>query len=96
MEYSQDGTLWYDCVNHVYTVGITDQALDDWGKIEFMSISPKGTQLEVNDSLAEVEAEKTVTDIPSPVAGEIIEVFDLDYNQPMEQSKRYLVKIAKR
>lgn len=94
MKYSQDGTLWYNQEDGVYTIGITDQALDDWGKIEFMNISPKGTLLEVNDSLAEVEAEKAVTDIPSPVAGEIIEVFEMDYNQSMPQSQRYLAKVA--
>lgn len=93
MNYSEDQLLWYQLDEGIYTIGLTNKALDDWGKIEFISLLPVGTIIAVGDSMAEVEAEKAVTDIPAPVAGEIVAVFDGPLTMEVPEKERQLLKI---
>lgn len=88
METSQDGYLWLKKEENHVLIGLTDKAIDDWGKIEFMSLPPVGMMIDEGDSLAEVEAEKAVTEIPSPVTGKVAKTYSLD-----ESSDRRLIEI---
>lgn len=65
---------WTDEDNGVATVGLTEDGRNELGNITFVSIPKVGTQLSTTDSLLNVEADKAVSDIPSPVAGKIIDV----------------------
>jgi glycine cleavage system H protein len=55
-------------------VGITDYAQRALGDIVYVELPKPGTKLEANQSFGTVESVKAVSDVYSPVAGEVIEV----------------------
>lgn len=55
-------------------VGLSDSGLDDLGKINFIDYPEVGTKLTEDGTFISVEAEKAVSDLPSPVAGEVVAV----------------------
>lgn len=55
-------------------IGITDYAQSALGDIVFVELPEVGTQLSKGDSFGVVESIKSVSDLYSPVAGEVIEV----------------------
>src|SRR6185437_82308 len=56
------------------TVGITDHAQEELGDIVYVDLPKPGTKLEPGKSLGSVESVKAVSDVYSPVAGEVTEV----------------------
>lgn len=56
------------------TVGITDFAQGELGDIVFVELPETGTEVAQDDTFGTVEAVKTVSDLFSPVDGEIIEI----------------------
>lgn len=80
------------------TVGITDFAQSELGDIVFVELEPEGSEFEKDDVLGTVEAVKTVSELFSPVSGEVIAVNaeleddpELVNNDPYE--KGWMVKI---
>jgi len=57
-------------------VGITDYAQEQLGDVVFVQLPPLGETTGKGDSLGEVESTKSVSDIYSPVTGEVIAVND--------------------
>lgn len=55
-------------------IGITDYAQDALGDVVFVDLPETGRAVAANESFAEVESTKSVSDIYSPVAGVITEV----------------------
>jgi glycine cleavage system H protein len=55
------------------TVGITDYAQSELGDIVFVELKPVGTKVKQGERFGTVEAVKAVSDLYSPVSGEIIE-----------------------
>ncbi len=55
------------------TVGITDHAQQELGDIVYVDLPKVGTRVEQGKSLGSVESVKAVSDIYSPVSGEVIE-----------------------
>ncbi len=55
------------------TIGITDYAQHELGDVVFVEMPKVGTQLKARQSLGTVESVKAVSEIFSPVAGEVIE-----------------------
>ena len=55
-------------------VGITAYAQEQLGDVVFLDLPKKGTCLEQSQKLGEIESVKAVSDIYSPVAGEVVEV----------------------
>lgn len=62
-----------DGPNHV-KIGITDYAQGALGDIVFVELPPVGTALNKMQPFGSVEAVKTVSDLFSPITGEIVEV----------------------
>jgi len=56
------------------TVGITDHAQSELGDIVYVDLPKIGTQIEAGKSLGSVESVKAVSDIYSPVTGEVAEI----------------------
>lgn len=54
-------------------VGITTYAQDQLGDIVFVSLPTPGTDVQVGQSLGEVESTKSVSEIYAPVAGTVVE-----------------------
>jgi glycine cleavage system H protein len=56
------------------TVGITDHAQEELGDIVYVDLPKVGARVERGKSLGSVESVKAVSDIYSPVGGEVTEV----------------------
>ncbi|MFF5209802.1 glycine cleavage system protein GcvH [Streptosporangium sp. NPDC000396] len=56
------------------TVGITAYAADALGDVVYVQVPEVGSAVATGDAVGEVESTKSVSDIFSPVGGEIIEV----------------------
>ncbi len=55
-------------------VGITDFAQKQLGDVVYVELPQTGAQLEYHQSLGVIESVKAVSDIYSPVSGEVIEI----------------------
>jgi glycine cleavage system H protein len=64
------------------TVGITDHAQEELGDIVYVDLPKVGARVERGKSLGSVESVKAVSDIYSPVGGEITEVNEALANAP--------------
>ncbi len=56
------------------TIGITDYAQKELGDVVFVELPQVGTQLEAGDELGSIESVKAVSELFSPVSGEVVEV----------------------
>jgi glycine cleavage system H protein len=65
---------WVKAEGSVGVVGITDHAQSELGDIVYVDLPKIGAQIEKGKSLGSVESVKAVSDIYSPVSGEVIEV----------------------
>ncbi len=55
-------------------VGITDYAQDALGDIVFIDLPQIGAEVEIGQSISEVESTKSVSDIYAPLTGTVVEV----------------------
>jgi glycine cleavage system H protein len=65
---------WVKVEVETATVGITDYAQRQLGDVVFIELPQVGTQLEQMKPFGVIEAVKAVSDLFSPVSGEVIEV----------------------
>ena len=65
---------WVRVEGDTGTVGITDHAQNELGDIVYVDLPKAGTKVEQGKSLGSVESVKAVSDIYSPVSGEVIDV----------------------
>jgi glycine cleavage system H protein len=63
-------------------IGITDYAQRELGDIVFVELPAVGTSLDYMQPFATLEAVKTMTDVNSPVTGEVLEVNESLVNDP--------------
>jgi glycine cleavage system H protein len=63
-------------------IGITDHAQHELGDIVFVDLPKVGAVLKKGDTLGSVESVKAVSDIYSPVSGEVIEINDALSQRP--------------
>jgi glycine cleavage system H protein len=64
------------------TVGITDHAQHELGDIVYVDLPKPGAKLEKGQTLGSVESVKAVSDIYSPVSGQVTEVNELLSSNP--------------
>jgi glycine cleavage system H protein len=64
---------WVAIDGTVASVGITDFAQNSLGDVVYVSIPAAGTAVTAGEPCGEVESTKSVSDIYSPVDGEVIE-----------------------
>jgi glycine cleavage system H protein len=65
---------WVKAEGDTGVIGITDHAQHELGDIVYVDLPKVGTTVEKGKSLGSVESVKAVTDIYSPVSGEVIEI----------------------
>lgn len=65
---------WLRVEGDVATVGITWHAQDALGDIVFAELPEVGSSLSAGEAAGELESVKAVSDVYSPIAGEILEV----------------------
>ncbi len=73
---------WIKIDGDVATVGITDFAQDQLTDVVFVELPDVGKQIEQNGNLCVVESVKSVSDVFSPISGEIVEVNKALENSP--------------
>ena len=71
--FNEDGTA---------TVGITDYAQDQLGDLVFVNLPEPGDTVTTGESFADVESVKAVSDVLSPVTGEVEEVNETLSDEP--------------
>ncbi len=73
LRYSEEHE-WVRMEGDVATIGITAYAQDSLGDIVFVELPAAGRSVTVGDGFGVVESVKAVSDVYSPVSGEIIAV----------------------
>ena len=58
----------------IATIGITDYAQKELGDVVFVELPQVGSQLEQNEELGSIESVKAVSELFSPVSGEVVEI----------------------
>src|SRR5437762_8066216 len=76
---------WVSVADDTATIGITWHAQKELGDIVYVDLPKPGTRVEQGKSLGSVESVKAVSDIYSPVSGEVIET-----NETLSQSPEKL------
>jgi glycine cleavage system H protein len=64
------------------TIGITDYAQKELGDVVFVELPQVGSQLEMGDELGSIESVKAVSELFSPVGGEVVEVNEALADKP--------------
>ena len=81
---------WVAVDGPVASVGITDYAQRALGDVVYVSVPAPGTKVTAGEPCGEVESTKSVSDIYSPVDGEIAEVnTDVDDDPGLVNSDPY-------
>jgi len=65
---------WLKIESGIGTIGVTDYAQDQLGDIVYIENIKKGDTISKGDVLTTVESVKAVSDVYSPVSGEIVEI----------------------
>lgn len=67
---------WVKIEGDIATIGITDHAQEELGDVVYVELPEIGRVLSVDDVFGNVESVKAVSELYSPVSGEVIEVND--------------------
>lgn len=65
---------WVRLEGDIATVGITDHAQKELGDIVYVDLPRTGARVEQGKTLGSVESVKAVSDVYSPISGEVVEV----------------------
>jgi glycine cleavage system H protein len=89
---------WVDAQGDTATVGITDHAQSELGDIVYVDLPKIGARVEAGKSLGSVESVKAVSDIYSPVSGEVTAINELLATAPEKlnsdpHGEAWLVKV---
>jgi glycine cleavage system H protein len=89
---------WVRLSGDVGVVGITDHAQKELGDIVYVDLPRVGTKVEQAKVMGSVESVKAVSDLYSPVSGEVIEINDALSTAPEKMNESphgdgWLVKI---
>ena len=89
---------WVSVEGDTGTIGITFHAQNELGDIVYVDLPKLGAMIEQGKTMGSVESVKAVSDIYSPVSGEVVEVNDLLSSAPEKMNQdphgdAWLVKI---
>jgi glycine cleavage system H protein len=96
LKYTDDHE-WISIEGDIATIGVTDFAQSSLGDIVFVELPEEGSELESGSSFGVVESIKSVSDLYSPITGEVIErnttVEDTPENINEDAYASWLIKI---
>ncbi len=75
LKYTEDHE-WVEVSDGEARYGITDHAQDELGDIVYVELPKAGEEVNKGDMVGVIESVKTVSDIYSPISGEVKEVND--------------------
>src|SRR6185295_18037109 len=81
LHYSKDHE-WVRVDGNIAIVGITDYAQDSLGDVVYVELPKAGEKFAANESFGSVESVKAVSEVFSPVSGEIAEANDSLTDEP--------------
>ena len=81
-KYSKEHEWAKDNGDGTITMGITDHAQELLTDIVFVELPPVGKKVKQMEPLAVVESVKSVSDVYSPVSGEVVEVNQILESEP--------------
>ncbi len=73
---------WVVVEDGIATVGITSFAAESLGDIVYVEVPEVGSTVSADETCGEVESTKSVSDVYSPVSGEVVEVNATLENEP--------------
>ncbi|MBB4685424.1 glycine cleavage system protein GcvH [Amycolatopsis jiangsuensis] len=73
---------WLSVADGVATVGITAFAAESLGDIVFVQLPAAGDQVTAGEVFGEVESTKSVSELYSPVSGEVVEANETTRDSP--------------
>lgn len=65
---------WMQDNDGITTIGLTQGGRDEFGNISFATLPKQGSILAEGDTLLNIEADKAVSDLATPITGEVVEV----------------------
>ncbi|MEV6975190.1 glycine cleavage system protein GcvH [Kitasatospora sp. NPDC093806] len=74
LQYTEEHEWLTAAVDGVSTIGITKHAADALGDIVYVQLPEVGDTVEAGETCGELESTKSVSDLYSPVTGEVVEV----------------------
>ncbi len=90
LKYTKEHEWIRDNGDGTVTIGITDFAQGELGDIVFVELEPEGSEFDKDDVFGTVEAVKTVSELYSPLTGEITEINeDLEDDPELVNSDPY-------
>jgi len=81
LHYSKDHE-WISVEGNVGTIGITDHAQDSLGDVVYVELPKAGENFEAHEAFGSVESVKAVSEIFTPIGGEITEVNETLQDEP--------------
>jgi glycine cleavage system H protein len=82
LRYSKEHEWLSGAENGVSTVGITEHAANALGDVVFVQLPEVGATVTAGETCGELESTKSVSDLYSPVSGEVTEVNEDVVNDP--------------
>ena len=76
LRYSKDHE-WVSVDGDIATIGITDYAQESLGDVVFIEFPKVGDEFNAHDAFGSVESVKAVSEIFTPIGGEVVEVNEL-------------------
>lgn len=73
---------WVSLADGVATVGITAFAADALGDVVYLDLPAAGTAVTAGEPCGEIESTKSVSDLFSPVTGEVLETSTAAVDEP--------------
>jgi len=73
---------WINVENDLVIIGITDFAQEALGEIVYIELPGEGDEVVKGESFGAVESTKSVSDLYSPVTGEVVEINEVLLDSP--------------
>jgi glycine cleavage system H protein len=81
LHYSKDHE-WLRVEGDVAVIGITDYAQNSLGDVVYVEVPKPGEKFEAHESFGSVESVKAVSEIFTPISGEVVEVNESLSDEP--------------
>lgn len=74
--------VWFFQDGEIATIGITEYAQEKLGSIMFLNLPEVGEKIEAGQRFGDIESIKTVSDLFSPVDGEVLKINEELVDEP--------------
>lgn len=95
MRYFTKNHLWLIIDKQEVTIGISNFGQDDIGLLNYLSLVKQGAKLTLGDSFAQVESNKSTSELIIPISGTIIDVNQEVLKEPQMINKNWQIPLLK-